>query len=382
MRKEQFSARAPGRLVPTIYGAMAFVPDPAPRSLQLDNPTIGLLVLAEHRLGTLGGAAGRLLNPYVVIAPLLRQEAIASSRIEGTIATPEQLALFEAGVDPTAQSSDTREVWNFVTATEHAVDRLGAGEPIASRLLLDTHRLLMVDVRGNQERPGEFRSDQNFIGTSRDILAARFVPPPHLELPKLISDLEHLVNDEGRELPRLVRAAIAHYQFETIHPFRDGNGRIGRLLVLLLMIRDGAIPSPLLPLSPAFERQRAEYADLLLRVSTDNDWLPWIRFFLQGIVDSAEAALHQVTALTDLREQWHGRFQAARSSALLLKLIDRLFVHPAITIGQTAELLQVTPASASSNIAKLQAEGILTEVTGRTRDRIYVARDVLRFTAS
>jgi Fic family protein len=170
-----------------------------------------------------------------------------------------------------------------------------------------------------------------------------------------------------------------HYQFETIHPFRDGNGRIGRLLVLLLMIRDGAIPSPLLPLSPAFERRRTEYADLLLAVSTDNQWLPWVRFFLEGVVESADAALQQVAGLTDLRERWHARFHEARSSALLLKLIDRLFVQPAITLSQTAELLHVSPASASANIAKLEEEGILTEVTGRVRQRIYVARDVLRF---
>lgn len=343
--------------------------------MPLDGKTVRVLARAEHRLGTLGGAAGRLVNPYLVGAQLLRREAILSSRIEQTIATPEQVALFELGAEQ--RNPDAREVGNFVRATEHALGRVQAGDPIVSRLLLDTHRILMTGVRGDRERPGEFRTGQNFIGRSPDIRDARFVPPPHLELPALLGDLERLINEDAGDLPLLVRIAIAHYQFEAIHPFRDGNGRIGRLLIVLMLVRDGLLPGPLLPVSSAFERRREDYTDHLLRVSTTGEWTNWVRFFLEGVAESADEALLLVVRLEALRVSWHSKLQSARSSALLLKLVDALFARPATTIGEATALLGVTPASASANIARLESLGILREITGRTRDRVYVARDIL-----
>ena len=354
---------------------MAFVPAPAPRTLPLDGPTIRLLARAEHRLGALGGAASRLIDPYLVGAQLLRREAILSSRIEETIATPEQIALFELGAEP--RTPDAREVGNFVRATEHALERVQAGEPIVTRLLLETHAILLTGVRGERERPGEFRTTQNFIGSSTDILAARFVPPPHLELPALLADLERFINEDTPELPLLVRIAVAHYQFETIHPFRDGNGRIGRLIIMLMLVRDGLVPGPLLPISSAFEHRRDVYNDRLLGVSTGGDWTAWLRFFLESVAESADEALHLIEALDALRATWHAKLQSARSSALLLKLVDSLFARPATSIGEATKLLSVTPASASANIAKLVDAGILREITGRTRDRIYLARGIL-----
>jgi Fic family protein len=253
-----------------------------------------------------------------------------------------------------------------------------AGEPIVSRLLVDVHRTLMTGVRGDSERPGEFRTTQNFIGRSSDIHAARFVPPPHLELPALLSDLERFINLDTPELPHLVRVAVAHYQFETIHPFRDGNGRIGRLLMLLMLVRDGLLPGPLLPLSSAIEHRRDEYVDRLLHVSQRGEWTAWIGFFLESVMESAAEALRLIEALDALRQRWHAVLASARSSALLLKLADSLFARPSTTIGEATKLLGVTPASASANISKLEAAGILREVTGRTRDRIYLAPEILR----
>lgn len=370
-----FSDISPGRLVPTYQGAMAFVPDPTPRNLPLDGATVRLLARAEHRLGALGGAASRLVNPYLVGAQLLRREAILSSRIEETIATPEQIALFELDAEP--RTPDAREVGNFVRASERALASVQAGEPIATRLLLETHRILLTGVRGERERPGEFRTAQNFIGGSRGINAARFVPPSHLELPALLSDLERFINEDVPELPLLVRIAVAHYQFETIHPFRDGNGRIGRLIIMLMLVRDRLLPGPLLTISSAFEHRRDEYNDRLLAVSTAGDWSGWLRFFLESVAESADEALHLVESLDALRAAWYARLQSARSSALLLKLVDALFARPATSIGEATKLLGVTPASASANIARLVDAGILREITGRTRDRIYLAQPIL-----
>lgn len=375
MQLADFTRLSPGHLIPTIQGAKAFLPDRAPRSLPLDGATVRLLGRAEHRLGSLGGSANRMLNPYLVGAQLLRREAILSSRIEETIATPEQIALFELGAEP--RTDDAREVGNFVRAMEYALAAVQAGEPITSRLILNTHRVLMTGVRGERERPGEFRTSQNFIGRSSDINSARFVPPPHVELPSLITDLERLINEETEDLPLLVRIAVAHYQFEAIHPFRDGNGRIGRLLVMLMLVRDNLLPGPLLPLSSAFDRRRDAYGDGLLRVSMTGDWTGWLRFFFESVIESADEALSLVTGLDTLRMEMHHKFQSARSSALLIKLVDSLFARPATTIGEATKLLGVTPASASANITKLVKAGILREITGRTRDRVYVARRIL-----
>lgn len=377
MRAEDFTAKAPGRLTRTIGEAISFVPHPAPRALPLDGATIKLLGRSEHRFGELVGAARRAVAPWILGFPLLRKEAILSSQIEGTIATPEQLVLLDVGTEP--QTADAREVQNFVEATEHALRAVESGDPITGRLLLQTHRILMTDVRGDRERPGEYRDTQNWIGRpGQEIQAARFVPPPHLELPALIGDLEHLVNDDQPELPHIARAAIAHYQFEAIHPFRDGNGRIGRLLITLLLIRDGLLSGPFVPVSVAFERRRDEYADHLLAVSRTGDWLPWLRFFAECMIESTEVAIQHVEILTQLRDEWHARFQDTRSSARLLKLLDDLFKHPATTITRTSHLLKVTPASASANIEKLVEAGILKEITGRVRDRVYLAPDILK----
>ena len=335
-----------------------------------------LLGLAERRLGELAGAAAQALNPHLVSAPLLRQEALLSSRIEGTVATPEQLVLLESGAEP--PSADTSEVANFVRATHFALERLAAGDVIAGPPLREAHRRLLTGVRGDRERPGEYRDAQNFIGSSGGgIQAARFVPPPPLEVPRLMSDLERYLHEDLPDLPDLLRTAVAHYQFETIHPFRDGNGRIGRLLVALLLVRDQVLPGPLLPISVAIERRRIEYADALLAVSMHAEWERWLRFFLECTVETAELALRQVKGLAALREEWRAIFLTARTSGLMLKLVDHLFQRPALTMTMVRDLLGVTHATASARLRELETAGIVREVTGRTRDRVYVAPRIL-----
>lgn len=383
MRPSDFADAAPGRLVATINGASAFVPDPLPRSIDLDHAAIRLLADAENAQGRFVGITGRLVNPYLVGSPLLRREAIVSSRMEGTITTPEELVLLEvSGTPRDSQDQDTQEVLNYIRAMQHGMSRLRE-LPVCLRLFREIHRELVRGVRGERERPAEFRDIQNWIGNRGEpIHEARFVPPPVSEMLAALDDLEQYLHREpaDHDPPLLVELALVHYQFEAIHPFRDGNGRIGRLLVPLLLCSRGRMRDPLLYLSSFFERHRATYMDLLLRVSQRGDWRAWVQFFLEGVIESANEAVQQVEGLLTLRDRYHKQFQAARSSALLQRLIDELFQSPAITIGRAAKLLHVTPAAASYNIGKLQASGMLTEATGRRKNKIFIATEILAFT--
>ncbi|MCU0258270.1 MAG: Fic family protein, partial [Solirubrobacteraceae bacterium] len=270
MEATSFSKLSPGRLALTADGAPAFVPAPLPPSLAPTLETMGLLAEAERELGRLAGAAGRLLNPHLVAGPLLRREAIVSSRIEGTVATPQDILVLEAAdavVPPLASGLEpTREVLNYVHALEHGIARL-ADLPLCVRLFCELHDVLLHDVRGDRERPGELRTIQNWIGPpGSSIRDARFVPPPPAEMRAALQDLEKYLNEEPSpsSLPLLIKAALVHYQFETIHPFRDGNGRVGRLLITLSLVAWGLIGDPLLYMSSYFERRRGEYVDRML----------------------------------------------------------------------------------------------------------------------
>ncbi len=370
---------------------MAFVPSPLPGLLPLEGATLHYLARAERALGELSGVTGRLVNPYLLGSPLLRREAILSSRIEGTYATAEQLVLLEAGSPPPdeRQRQDTREVLNYIEAMRLGLKMLRT-LPVTTRLICAVHARLLKGARGASQRPGEFRVSQNYIGRQSDgIRGARFIPPPAPEMIQALGELERYIHlephgppDPAAEpdpalAPLLVRLALIHYQFETIHPFCDGNGRVGRLLIPLLLISHGRLREPLLYMSGYFERHRDAYNDHMLRVSQAGDWLPWLEFFLRGVVESARESVDLAARLLALRDEWQSRFQSARSSALLLKLIDELFRSPAITIAQTQRVLGVTAAAASGNIKKLVGAGILSERTGRKRDQVFVAMDIL-----
>jgi len=367
--------------VQTSGGALAFVPDPMPTELSLAVGTVRLLSEADYAMGRLAGASGRLLNPYLVGQPLLRREAILSSRIEGTYTTPEQLVLLEAGAGragpDTKAAEDTRVVLNYVRAMEHGLQRLHT-LPVSLRLVKEVHAVLLDGVRGGQDRPGQVRTEQNYIGSRHASIAdARFVPPPVPEMHEALDRWEKDLHVRPDPLPLLVRVAVAHYQFEAIHPFRDGNGRMGRLLIPLLLCEHQRFPQPLLYMSAYFDRNRQEYMERLLAVSTQGAWELWIGFFLEGVAQCARESLALADQLLALRDRYHDSVRTARSSGLLAKLIDELFRVPSITIGRATELLHVTPAAASYNLKKLVAHGIVTEVTGRTRDRFYVAREIL-----
>lgn len=382
MQAVDFRPDCPGQLVPTVAGVKAFVPDRCLRRLDLDANTIMTYGQAEGALGDLRGCTRRLVNPHYLGVPLLRREAILSSRIEGTITTPEQLVLLEAAAGsgiPAAKTSDseTREVLNYVTAMHRGLGLLGE-LPICLRLLREVHATLMEGVRGGRDRLGEFRDTQNWIGRKGDpIQLARFVPPPIAEMNTALADFEEYLNTD-LDMPLLVKLALAHYQFETIHPFRDGNGRIGRLLIPLLLCKHRALPEPLLYLSSFFERHYDAYTGLLLRVSQTGDWLSWVRFFLEAVRECASDAAGRAEQLIALRAKWHAQFQSARSSALLMKLIDRLFQAPGISIKQAQECLGVTYTAAWWSIRKLVEANVLIQVPGMKKNQLFFAPDIIR----
>jgi Fic family protein len=376
MQPTDFSALSTGRLVP-IGDTHAFVPQDAPRDLALDATTIGVLARAGHAIGELSGASRRLVNPLIYYASLLRKEAIVSSRIEETYATPDEVAIQEIG--GASSSPEGAEVYNFVRATEHALRGVKKSEArIDLPLMLDAHRVLMKGVRGGREQPGEFRMVQNWIGAQAGGLReARFVPPPPQELASLLRDLERFMNDDAGTTPHLVRVALAHYQFETIHPFRDGNGRIGRLLIMLMLVRHNMLPGPVLPVSTAIERRRSEYMDRMLAVSMRGEWNAWLTFFLDCVAESARDAMTFLGKLERIRDDWVEKVQTTRASVRLIKVLDALFVRPVITIGEAGRLMKVSPAAASANISRLERLGILNETSHRTRDRTYFARAII-----
>jgi len=376
LQASDFSKDAPGRLVKTVEDQWAFVPAPLPPALDFDGPLVKVLSAADQALGRLAGAAHNIPNPHLLIRPFIRREAVLSSRIEGTLTTLAQLLESEATQKPNTAQGDLREVMNYVHALEFALKQTEL--PMSLRLIRQTHGRLMHGVRGKNQTPGEFRRHQNYLGPPGCALRdARFVPPPPPEMQQALHTFEGFLH-EPNDLPPLVRLALIHYQFESIHPFGDGNGRIGRLLVSLLICAESLLPNPLLYLSAYFDRERDAYYERLLHVSTAGAWNKWIAFFLNGVREQAEDAVLRSSRLLKLRDRFHTDCHTARSSALLHKLVDRLFSQPFVTISDAAELLDVTPRAAQLNIEKLMARGMLEEVTGRQRNRLYLAAEVLR----
>jgi len=366
-----------GRVAQGLGGYSAFIPAPLYPTIQWTTELVRELSEADQALGKLAGVGQSLVNPQLLWAPFLKREAVLSSRIEGTMASLSDLFYFEAAPSATAGPSDVAEVANYVRALEFGLKN-AAKRPVGLNLLREMHRVLMEGVRGGDKRPGEFRRDRNWIGPPGCRLdEATYVPPPPEELPQLLDQFEKALHDDV-ELPALIRFASLHYQFEAIHPFMDGNGRIGRLLITLLLCTSGLLPHPLLYLSAFFERHRDTYYGHLLGVSQEHRWAEWIRFFLRGVSEQATDAIERSRRLLDLREHFRKQFHAARSSALLLKLIDELFNTPVVTIPRAMRMLGVTYHSAQGNIERLVEAGLLREVTGRKRDRVYMARQIVQ----
>ncbi|MCB0252762.1 MAG: Fic family protein [Anaerolineae bacterium] len=385
MDLERFRRSPSGRVIQIGQGEAAYwayVPHDLPPEIAWDVDLVRVLSDADRALGQLAGLGRALPNPHLLIRPFIRREAVLSSRIEGTQTDLPHLYAYEAGqlalpgLDPTPPEADMREVLNYVHALEYGLERLDT-LPVSLRLLRELHAVLMKGVRGEQAAPGEFRHTQNWIGPPGCTLNdATYVPPPPLELmPALAAFETYLHSDDS--LPPLMRLALIHYQFEAIHPFLDGNGRIGRLLIILMLVHWDLLPLPLLYLSVFFERRRDAYYRLLLDVSASGAWRDWLLFFLEGVGEQASDAVYRARRLQDLQVDWHRRLGQKRASANLLRLADHLFESPVLSITDAARALDVTYPSAQRLIERLVEESILTTTDDRTYGKTYYARPIL-----
>jgi Fic family protein len=379
MDRDDFDEDAPGEIVPTSTEAgnfAAFCPDPLPPEIDAE-ALITPLADATQALGRLHGIGPRVGSREILIEPFIRKEALESSQIEGTHATLSDIYAYEAGQETLIAENrrqGTQEVMNYLHALTHGLETITAGEPITLDLLCAMHYRLLSGVRGNEANPGELRTTQNFIGSTPYIQDARYVPPPPNYLSDLLNDLLSYANGEPRLHP-LLRIGLVHYQFETIHPFLDGNGRLGRLLISLLLQRDDLLPEPYLYLSSYFNARRTEYVDHLLRVSQHGEWNDWLRFFLRGVQAQADEAHQRANLLVDLREDYQQRYQSERSGNIL-ELVMRLFEDPYLDVNTAAEWLDVEYSTANRLVARLEDDGVLEELTGKDRNRFYRATEI------
>lgn len=357
-------------MVPAGYAA--FVPAPVPPELVYGSELVLALSRADSALSELSGLGRQLPNPHLLIAPYLRREAVLSSRIEGTRASLSDLLLDEVELDR-PEDADVREVRNYVATLEYGLVRL-ADLPLSLRLVRELHERLMAGVRGDHATPGEFRRSQNWIGpTGSTPATAPYVPPPPDLMLESLSNWEQFLHDRD-VLPDLIQCAIMHEQFEAIHPFLDGNGRVGRLLITLFLVERRRLSQPLLYLSEYFEARRQDYYETLQRVRTEGDWAGWIQFFLVGVLETAQAAVRQASRLMDLRETYRLRLRRKPNA---LRLLDELFVNPYLTAARAVRILEVSDPTARQALEFLQSEGLLSEVTGRHWRRVYLARPIL-----
>ena len=333
-----------------------------------------LLADAEAALGRLAGGGRLLPDPHLLVRPYLRREAVASTRIEGTQAS--LLEVFDAEASDQPLGADVEEVVNYVRAMESGLKRLEI-LPVSTRLIREMHAVILAGVRGRDRQPGELRSTQNWIGPSgATIETATFVPPPPDEISGLLTDLERFVHEEPK-LPPLVQAALVHYQFETIHPFLDGNGRLGRLLIVFFLVVRDRLPEPLLYLSPYFEARRQQYYDALQGVRERGDFDAWLGLFLDGVRTQAIDAVARAERLTDLREQYRARVRAATRGEAN-QLVDLAFEQPVLNARLVQTRLDITRPAALTALRQLDELGVLVEVGEGPRGQLrWTAHEIL-----
>jgi len=366
-----------GRIMRTSQGYRAFVPSSVARRVALSEELVWLLSEADRSLGELAGVARTLPNAQLLTAPLSQREAVLSSRIEGTQASISDLAIYEAVGEATPRArGDVLEVLNYRRAMNYGLERMRE-LPLSLRLVRELHERLLSGVRGQEMTPGDFRTSQNWIGPPGCILNdATFVPPPPSELMDCLGDWESFLH-EDLKMPPVIKCALMHYQFEAIHPFLDGNGRVGRLLIVLFLCSTGHLPAPVLYLSPFFERHRQDYYEHLRAVSEQSAWDRWLGFFIRAVIVQCKDASVRAERLLQLHDDHRQSLLGVRAAPSAQRLLEDLFVSPATTASLAATRLGVTVMSATRAIQTLVELGILEEVTGRRRDRIYLARGLV-----
>lgn len=353
----------------------SFVPNPLPPDppVQLEDGDHDLIEKANRALGRLDGVTTLLPDVSLLLYFYVRKEAVLSSQIEGTQSSFSDLLMHEEDLDPGVPLDDVQEVSNYVAAMNHGLKRLREDNfPLSLRLIREMHRVLLSKGRGSDKDPGQFRRSQNWLGGTRPG-NARFVPPPPDRVAGCMSDLEKFLHDQPQRTPVLIKAALAHVQFETIHPFLDGNGRLGRLLITHILCAEGALQQPLLYLSLFFKQHRQEYYDRLDAVRFKGDWIGWLRFFLEGVRETARQASDTAGHILHLFDEDHREIEnlgrRAGSAHRVHHLLQR---HPITTIRSATRQLSLTAPTARSAVESLVHLGIVREITGKQRDRIYI----------
>jgi Fic family protein len=377
---ERYKNSKSGKIIKTVQGYWAFVPDPLPSSIPYNKEIVNLLSEADLQLGNLSGIGTLLPNPDLLIAPYIRREAVLSSRIEGTQTSLSDLFYFEASSkeerERETKKTDILEVVNYVRAMNYGLNRLKE-LPLSLRLIREIHIELMQGVRGEHLTPGEFRQSQNWIGPDGcKIEEAKFVPPPVYEMKTVLGDFEIFLHDR-ENYPGLIQCALIHYQFEAIHPFLDGNGRIGRLLITLFLCEREFLNHPMLYLSAFFEKYRSEYYERLLAVSERTEWEEWVKFFLRAVAVQARDAIINSKAILDLMDRYRNIVQKQRTSIIVLKLLDEIFRNPFVTIPYATEQLKTTYPTARAAIEKLKELEILFEINEKRRGKVFCAKELL-----
>ncbi|MDY6864229.1 MAG: Fic family protein [Thermodesulfobacteriota bacterium] len=373
MNHKDFENSSAGKCIKTSEEYWAFVPTALPPQIKYDSTLIQFLSDADRLLGELSGTGRLLLNPYLLIAPYIRREAVSSSRIEGTQASLSDLFFFEAAEFEEPEVPDVREVRNYIRAMEHGIDRLER-LPISMRLIREIHRVLMEGIRGEHVTPGEIRRSQNWIGPPGCSLnESTYVPPPVEEMKRALSDWERYLHSDPGE-PPLIQCALMHYQFEAIHPFLDGNGRIGRLLITFFFCERGHLTQPLLYLSAFFDKFRDEYYSKLLAVSQRGDWQGWIEFFLQGVANQAREAVSDAKKILELYSEYQKKLEGTKKVPESgHRLIDEIFLSPVFSISALSKKWNMPFNSVKTGVLRLIEVGILHEVAGRKRNKLFFA---------
>jgi Fic family protein len=384
MNRQPDLRRRAGVYIRQLTGYRAFLPAPLPPDppIRLEGELQALLSRADLALGRLDGSIQTLPNPDLFIFMYVRKEAVLSSQIEGTQSSLQDLLAAEAQILSPERPRDVAEVINYVQALNYGLERLHT-LPVSVRLIREIHQKLLQGVRGSRMTPGEIRTSQNWIGPGGCTLAdAAFVPPPPEEVPNQLGDLERFIHSES-DLPLLIQIGLAHAQFETIHPFLDGNGRVGRLLITFLLCERGVLAKPVLYLSHFFKQHRADYYERLQAVRDDGAWEQWLAFFLRGVAEVSGEAAATARRILVLRERHRELItdRLGRAAGNGLRVLERLFARPLISVREVAELTGVTFAAANSLVARLAEHAVLREITGRDRNRVFLYRDYYRLFA-
>ncbi|MBI5361430.1 MAG: Fic family protein [Planctomycetes bacterium] len=374
---EKFINSTSGKLVKTPADYWTFVPNPLPPNGldRFSSDLVEILSEADRNIGALRSLSKLIPNPNLLVTPYIRKEAVQSSRIEGTRASLSDIYYDEISKSK-PQNTDILEVLNYVKAMDYGLSRLKE-LPLSLRLVREIHLKLMEGVRGEIMHPGEFRSSQNWIGRPGSSLAdATYIPPAVMEMNESLGQWEKFIHANDK-IPPLIKCALMHYQFEAIHPFLDGNGRIGRLMITFYLCEKGLLEFPILYISSYFEKHRNEYYDLLLGVSRDGNWDAWLKYFIRGVAEQAKTAEETGHKILNLQKKYRQKLEEISLTTHAFHVLDMLFLNPYVSLPGISEHLKIAWPTAKASVERLMQLGILEEISNRKRNRIYCAKELL-----